>query len=289
MQIYGHTFSCRECNEIHLYKSSIKIPLNNIELYKSYYEKIVKCDIIINIGENMTNFEVYIREFDDKLYELKLDEVQDIASKFFKELVHHIHCDGLKLEIIEDEESYLYKMKDNTICINFNIIKHFQKFAHLFLLDTMFIVARTLMQRNFKNTLKERDDNQGQFFVVEDNSELPLNYADIFRLDNVMLLYCNFEKDKESFHSVSMFDRRAFAYACMENYIKLVDYKEGQDYLNYLKEDFTLCAEDAKPETPLQLEDNIVAKFKSENQLGFLEEMELREKIYKQIENVLGE
>ena len=68
-----------------------------------------------------------------------------------------------------------------------------------------------------------------------------------------------------------------------ENYLQITNYIGGKDYLQYLKEDFTLSSEDAKADTPLQLEDKIIAKFKSENQLGFLEELELREQVFKQM------
>ena len=237
----------------------------------------------------MTEFETAIRAFDESLYTKPIDEVERIAKEFFGILAHCIHIKDWQLNIIEQNENFLYRINGKEININFSIIKHFQKFAFLFLLDTIFIVARTLMQKNFANTLKERDELNGKFYVVQENDALPLNYKQLFRLDDVMLLYCQVEKDKNDFHSVSMFDRRAFAFACMENFINLIGYAQGQDYLSYLKEDFTLCAEDAQPETPLQLEDNIIAKFKSENNLGVLEELELREKIFKQIENVLGE
>ena len=237
----------------------------------------------------MTNFEKLLREFDDTLYTKDLGQIKDLTQKMFEELCYRTHCEGVSVDVCEVEENYLYKSNNSKIIINISIIKHFQKFAHLFLLDTLFIIIRMLMQKNFKKFLKEREENEGRFFEVKGNDELPLDFKDIFRLNNVMLMYCEMEKDKDNFYSLTMFDRRAFSYACMENYIKLVDYKEGVDYLKYLKEDFVLSEENTTPDTAEQLEDKIVSKYKNENQLGFLEEMELREQIFRQIENVLGE
>ena len=237
----------------------------------------------------MTKFEEIIKEFNENLFEKDLQSVNELTERMFDELCFRTHCPKTNIEVVEDDENYLYKNNSKKIVVNFNMIKHFQKFAHLFLLNTLFIIIRAMMQSNFKVFLQEREKFGGKFFVVEDNSNLPLNFQQLFKLDNVMLLYAEIEKDKQDFYSITMFDRRAFAYACMENYLQLTNYIGGKDYLQYLKEDFTLSSEDAKADTPLQLEDKIIAKFKSENQLVFLEELELREQVFKQIENVLGE
>ena len=237
----------------------------------------------------MTKFEENILSFNENMYNLTLKEIDKKAKVLFDNICECIHCENMQLNVVEDEESYLYRLNSKQVVINIKFVKQFEKFAHLFLLDTLFIIARTLMQSNFKNFLKERAELGGNFFVVESNKDLPLDYEDIFRLDDIMLLYAEMEQDKKDWHSVTMFDRRAFAFRCMESYLKLSNFAQGQEFLNYLKEDFTLCKEDEIPETPLQIEDQIIAKYKIENQLGFLEEMELREKLFKHIENVLGE
>lgn len=217
-------------------------------------------------------------------------EIERLAQEFWAELSVCVHCEGVALGVVEDEESYLYKIGGDKIILNLKIIKQFQKFAFLFLLDALFIIARTLMQRRFADFVREREKFDGQFFVPAGNADLPLDFADIFKLGDVLLLYAQLEKDKADWHSVTMFDRRAFAFRCVESFLKLAGLEAfGGDYLKYLKEDFVLCAEDALPEAPQELEDKIVAKYKAENQLGFLEEMELRERLFRHIENVLGE
>lgn len=237
----------------------------------------------------MTDFEEKIRVFDESMCEKSNQEIEGMAREFWAVLSRCVHCEGVQLSVTEEDASYLYKMNKSEIVLNLKIIKQFQKFAFLFLLDALFIIARTLMQSRFGEFLKERSENGGHFFVPQGNADLPLDFADIFRLDDVLLMYAQLEVDKTDWHSVTLFDRRSFAFRAMESFLKLIDYSAGVDYLNYLKEDFVLCAEDASPEAPQVLEDNIVAKYKKENQLGFLEELELREKLFRHIENVLGE
>lgn len=236
----------------------------------------------------MAIFVEKLLKFNENMLELENDEIKIRANEFFEILCHSVHCDCPKLILEENEESFLYKLSNETLTLNIKFIKNFQKFAYLFLLDTLFVVARTLMQRNFKLFLKEREQLGGKFFEVEENRNLPQEFKEMFRLDDIILLYSQLEKDKSSWFSVSMFDRRAFAFRAMENYFKLFHFDGANDYLNYLKEVFTLSSEEAQPETPTQIEDKIIAKYKIENELGFLQELELRERIFKDIENVLG-
>ena len=237
----------------------------------------------------MTKFEELILKFDEDLSKKDIIYVKKISEDLFNELLIITHCPSVELELTLDDENYLYKFNKKKIVINLQTIKYFQKFSHLFLLDTIFSIIRTLMQMNFKNTVKEREELNGNFYTVKNNDKLPFDYKDIFRLDDVILLYCALEKDKEDFHSLSMFDRRVFVFRCMENYLNYVNYENKNEYINYLKEDFVLCREDERPETPQVLEDKIISKYKLENKIGFLEELELREIIYKRISKILGE
>ena len=59
---------------------------------------------------------------------------------------------------------------------------------------------------------------------------------------------------------------------------------ERNDYLAYLDDCFYQPDEDVELLKIEELEDAIIAKFKSENALGFLEEMELREVLYHNID-----
>ena len=160
----------------------------------------------------MAKFEESLLKFNENMFELENDEIKKRANDFFVVLCHSIHCECPQLVLVEDEQGYLYKLSDKTLTLNIKFIKNFQKFAHLFLLDTLFVVARTLMQRNFKNFLKEREQLGGKFFEVKENESLPKEFKEMFRLDDIILLYAQLEKDKSSWFSVTMFDRRAFSF-----------------------------------------------------------------------------
>lgn len=229
-----------------------------------------------------------LKQFDNTFFEKNETEQLSLINALYEKLLKSCHCDKLqtvsKLECVNDDENYLYKFEKGVPKLNLNACKNFATCGYLFVIDCVATIVRVQMQRGFKEFLTERENNSGQFYHVKENDDLPDNFKTLFRLDNIMLMYSTIEKDKTDFFSITQFDRRAFARNFMLAFFAICARPERNDYLAYLDDCFYQPDEDVEPLKMEELEDAIVAKFKSENTLGFLEEMELREVLYHNID-----
>mgnify|MGYP004539165577 FL=1 len=229
-----------------------------------------------------------LKSFDNTFFEKGETEQLSLISALYESIMKSCHCDSLKtaykLECVKDDKNYLYKFEKGAPKLHLNAGKNFATCGYLFVIDCVVTIVRVQMQRGFKEFLAERENNAGQFYCVKENDDLPDNFKTLFRLDNIMLMYSTIEKDKTDFFSITQFDRRAFARNFMLTFFTICARPERNDYLAYLDDCFYQPDEDVEPLKMEELEDAIVAKFKSENALGFLEEMELREVLYHNID-----
>lgn len=229
-----------------------------------------------------------LKSFDNTFFEKGETEQLSLINELYESIMKSCHCDSLKtackLECVKDDENYLYKFEKGAPKLNLSACKNFAMCGYLFVIDCVATIVRVQMQRGFKEFLAERENNSGQFYRVKENDDLPDNFKALFRLDNIMLMYSTIEKDKTDFFSITQFDRRAFARNFMLAFFAICARPERNDYLAYLDDCFYQPDEDVELLKMEELEDAIVAKFKSENALGFLEEMELREVLYHNID-----
>lgn len=229
-----------------------------------------------------------LKSFDNTFFEKSESEQLSLISDLYKSVMKSCHCDSLKtareLECVKDDENYLYKFENGVPKLNLTMCKNFATCGYLFVIDCIATIVRVQMQRGFKDFLAERERNGGQFYYEKANNNLPDDFKALFKLDNVMLMYSTIEKDKTDFFSITQFDRRAFARNFLLAFFTICPRPERNDYLAYLDDCFYQPDEDVEPLKMEELEDAIVAKFKSENALGILEEMELREVLYHNID-----
>ena len=237
--------------------------------------------IIMNLVENLN-------AFDNKFFENSEKVQLSLINEFYHNLMRSCHCENLtnacELNCVRDNENYLYKFEKGVPKLNLQSCEKFATCGYLFVIDCIATVIRVQMQRGFKEFLAEREKNAGKFFCVKENENLPKSFKELFRLDNILLMYSTIEKDKTDFFSITQFDRRAFARNFILAFFASCPRPERNDYLAYLDDCFYQPDEDVEPLKMEELEDTIVAKFKSENALGFLEEMELREVLYHNID-----
>mgnify|MGYP004604553129 CR=1 FL=1 len=229
-----------------------------------------------------------LKSFDNTFFEKGETKLLSLINELYESIMKSCHCDSLKtackLECVKDDENYLYKFEKGAPKLNLSACKNFAMCGYLFVIDCVATIVRVQMQRGFKEFLAERENNAGQFYCVKENDDSPDNFKTLFRLDNIMLMYSTIEKDKTDFFSITQFDRRAFARNFMLAFFAVCPRPERNDYLAYLDDCFYQPDEDVEPLKIEELEDAIIAKFKSENALGFLEEMELREVLYHNID-----
>ena len=248
---------------------------------QSVYSNKATKDICMNLIGNL-------KLFDNQFFEKDNAEQLRLVDELYQNIMFCCHCDKLKnachLGIVNDDENYLYKFEKGVPKLNLQACKNFATCGYLFVIDCVATIVRVQMQRGFPEFLAERDNNAGQFFAVEENTNLPDSFKMLFKLDNILLLYSTIEKDKTDFFSITQFDRRAFARNFMLAFFASCPRPERNDYLAYLDDCFYQPEEDVEPLKMEELEDGVVSKFKAENALGFLEEMELREVLYHNID-----